>query len=66
MNQRVWTLGIPIALTVVAAVVRFHGIGWGLPGAGEEGTPLRVAWEMWAFGPNQNLDPYPNSCGNRC
>lgn len=60
MKQRVWTLGIPIALTVVAAVVRFHGIGWGLPDAGEEATPLRVAWEMWGFGGNERFDPNPH------
>jgi len=60
VKKRVWTLATPLALTVAAAVVRFYGIGWGLPDAGEEATALRVAWDMWGFGPGDGFDPNPH------
>lgn len=44
----------------LAAILRFYGIGWGLPQVYEEATPLMRAWEMWGWGPRKNLDLNPH------
>lgn len=49
-----------LLLTGVALALRLGGIGWGLPFAFEEATPLRKAWEMgrWETGTGLDLNPH--------
>jgi 4-amino-4-deoxy-L-arabinose transferase-like glycosyltransferase len=54
------TLAALLAILAVAAVVRLHGLGWGLPQIYEEATPLRKAWEMWGWGPARSVDLNPH------
>ncbi len=51
---------LPILIVLLAAVVRIHGVRWGLPDVFEEATPLRRAWEMWGWGPSRGLDLNPH------
>jgi hypothetical protein len=44
----------------VAVAVRLHGIGWGLPEVYEEARPLKTAWQMWGWGPDESLDLNPH------
>jgi tetratricopeptide (TPR) repeat protein len=53
-----------LLLAVLALAVRLRGLGWGLPEFYEEATPFRVAWRLWAFGPesftgNPHFFKYP-------
>jgi len=47
-------------LLLLAAALRFYGIGWGLPDVYEEATPLRRAWGMWGWGPDSGFDLNPH------
>ncbi|MBN1825629.1 MAG: glycosyltransferase family 39 protein [Candidatus Eisenbacteria bacterium] len=38
-----------LAVTALAAVLRFHDLGWGFPDIYEEGTVVRKAWGFWAW-----------------
>src|SRR5207249_4654538 len=48
------------ALLVLAAALRFHGLGWGLPDVYEEAYPFKKAWDMWGFGPMRRFDLDPH------
>jgi 4-amino-4-deoxy-L-arabinose transferase-like glycosyltransferase len=53
-------LFLVFAVIAVAAFLRFYGIGWGLPQIYEEATPLKRAWEMFGWGPQDTLDLNPH------
>jgi 4-amino-4-deoxy-L-arabinose transferase-like glycosyltransferase len=56
-RYRWWPL---VGVLAVAAAMRAHGIGWGLPDVLEEATPLRIAWNMrqWLTGEAPDLNPH--------
>ncbi len=62
LKQSAWGFPrvLPILIVLLAAVVRIHGVRWGLPDVFEEATPLRRAWEMWGWGPSRGLDLNPH------
>jgi 4-amino-4-deoxy-L-arabinose transferase-like glycosyltransferase len=49
---------VPVLIVAVAA--RLYGIGWGLPHVYEEAKPLKVAWQMWGWGPDASFDANPH------
>src|SRR5262249_41766735 len=48
------------ALLLLAAALRFHGLGWSLPGVYEEAYPFKKAWDMWGFGAMRRFDLDPH------
>lgn len=51
---------VTAALLGLAMILRFYGIGWGLPQVYEEATPFKTAWQMWGWGPSQDVDLNPH------
>lgn len=49
-------LALPV---LVAAALRFHGLGWGLPDLSEEATPFFQAWQMWGWETGLEFEPDP-------
>lgn len=48
------------SILVAAVALRLYGVGWGLPHVYEEAKPLKVAWQMWGWGPDDSLDLNPH------
>jgi 4-amino-4-deoxy-L-arabinose transferase-like glycosyltransferase len=49
-----------VVILLVAVAVRVYGVGWGLPHVYEEARPLKIAWQMWGWGPDQSFDLNPH------
>ena len=48
-----------LGVLALALVLRFHGLGWGLPAVYEEAYPFKKSWEMWGWGPGKfSLNPH--------
>ncbi len=58
VRRRTWI--ITLALVALALVLRLRGIGHGLPMVYEEAYPFKKSWEMWGWGPKQQLDFNPH------
>lgn len=57
-SQRRIALAV-LGVMALALVLRFHGLGWGLPAVYEEAYPFKKSWEMWGWGPRKfDLNPH--------
>lgn len=60
MRARTHNFAGPAILVLLAGVLRFYGLGWGLPQVYEEAQPFRLAWSMWGWGDASAFDPNPH------
>lgn len=60
MSERRRIGAIALGIFAAGVVLRFHGLGWGLPAVFEEAYPFKKAWEMWGWGAGERFDPNPH------
>src|SRR5262249_37917944 len=57
-SQRRTALAV-LGLATLGLVLRFHGLGWGLPFVYEEAYPFKRSWDMWGWGDGRfDLNPH--------
>jgi 4-amino-4-deoxy-L-arabinose transferase-like glycosyltransferase len=49
-----------VVILILAVAVRLYGVGWGLPQVYEEARPMKIAWQMWGWGPDESFDLNPH------
>lgn len=59
-EDRSLSIRIALVLVLLAGLLRFYGIRWGLPDVYEEATPINVAWDMWGWGEGGSFDANPH------
>jgi 4-amino-4-deoxy-L-arabinose transferase-like glycosyltransferase len=60
MSERSRIGAVALGIFAVGVVLRFHGLGWGLPAVYEEAYPFKKAWDMWGWGADKRFDLNPH------